>query len=173
MEAVIEADQAAAIEAAKPKIAIDLSGLDKIRRDAMITQNSLLTEEEKSEQAEPQTEMLRQAEPKTEMFRQAEPREEASVQAEPHKDRQCASETAEISIPSLDPVYAQILLAAMRGESVTERIRQQHLMPSVVTDAINEALFDEIGDNVLECEGDEITFVEDYREDVEFLSGGY
>ena len=42
-------------------------------------------------------------------------------------------------------------------------------MPSVVADAINEALFDEIGDNVLTCEGDEITLVEDYREDLESI----
>ena len=27
--------------------------------------------------------------------------------------------------------------------------------------------FDEIGDNVLACEGDEIALVEDYREDLE------
>jgi hypothetical protein len=39
-------------------------------------------------------------------------------------------------------------------------------MASVVTDAINEALFDEIGDNVLECDGNTISLVEDYREDL-------
>ena len=37
---------------------------------------------------------------------------------------------------------------------------------------INEALFDEIGDNVLECEGDRITLVEDYREDLARMIGG-
>ena len=55
----------------------------------------------------------------------------------------------------------------MRGEPVAGLIRQKALMPSVVADAINEALFDEIGDNVLSCEGDEIMLVEDYREDLE------
>ncbi|WP_356948066.1 tellurite resistance TerB C-terminal domain-containing protein [Faecalibaculum rodentium] len=45
-------------------------------------------------------------------------------------------------------------------------------MPSVVTDAINEALFDEIGDNAMECEGEDITLVEDYREDVMDILGG-
>ena len=171
MEAVIEADRAAAIEAAKPKIAIDLSGLDKIRRDAMITQNSLLTEEEKREQMEPQEEKLEQPQLQEEKFEQPQPREENFDRTEPREENQYAAES-EIRIPSLDPAHTQILLAVMRGESVAERIRQHHLMPSVVTDAINEALFDEIGDNVLECEGDEISFVEDYREDVEFLAGG-
>jgi hypothetical protein len=42
----------------------------------------------------------------------------------------------------------------------------------VVTDAINEALFDEIGDNALECDGDSIALVKDYREDVMDILGG-
>ena len=74
---------------------------------------------------------------------------------------------AATDIPELDDVYTQILLSVMRGEPVAGLIRQKALMPSVVADAINEALFDEIGDNVLSCEGDEIMLVEDYREDLE------
>ena len=79
---------------------------------------------------------------------------------------------AAIEIPSLDDTQAQILLSVMRGEPVAGLIREKALMPSVVTDAINEALFDEIGDNVLTCEGDEITLVEDYREDLELVLEG-
>ena len=69
-------------------------------------------------------------------------------------------------------MHTQILLTVMRGESAAELIRQRFLMPSVVTDTINEALFDEIGDNVLECDGEEITFVEDYREELNLIIGG-
>ena len=72
----------------------------------------------------------------------------------------------------LDETHVQVLLALMRGESAAELIREQYLMPSVVTDAINEALFDEIGDNVLECDGDEITLVEDYREELTLILNG-
>lgn len=39
-------------------------------------------------------------------------------------------------------------------------------MPSVVADSINEAFFNEIGDNILECDGDTIVLLEDYREDI-------
>ena len=39
-------------------------------------------------------------------------------------------------------------------------------MPSVEADAINEAFYDEIGDTVLFCEGDQLILVEDYIEDV-------
>ena len=153
VEAVIAADQAAEAEAAKPKITIDLSGLDRIRRDALITQDSLLTDEER--------EILPVPSEQEEMISLGE--EKASLE-EP--------DFATIRIPSLDEVHTQILLAVMRGEPVAERIRQERLMPSVVTDTINEALQEEIGDNVLECDGDEISFIEDYREDVEFIIGG-
>ena len=44
-------------------------------------------------------------------------------------------------------------------------------MPAVVADTINEAFFDEIGDTILACDGDVITVVEDYLEDVLQMSG--
>lgn len=49
IDVVIEADKKARIDAAKPKITIDLSGLEQIRRDAVTTRDSLLTEEELEE----------------------------------------------------------------------------------------------------------------------------
>ena len=177
VEAVIEADRAAAKEAAKPKITIDLSGLDKIRRDAQITRDSLLTEDEKREQAPDQAleqaigQVMKHAPELTEnpvshheeqLIVQAELPEAAEHSREEEK-------TAVIEIPSLDETHAQILVSVMRGEPVAGLIREKALMPSVVADAINEALFDEIGDNVLTCEGDEITLVEDYREDLESI----
>ena len=45
-------------------------------------------------------------------------------------------------------------------------------MPSLVADAVNEALYDEIGDTVLNCEDDELALVEDYREDLWRMLGG-
>ena len=45
-------------------------------------------------------------------------------------------------------------------------------MPSIAADAINEALFDEIGDTVLECDQDALSLIEDYREDVSRILGG-
>ncbi len=54
IDAVIEAEKQALIEAARPKITIDLSGLEQIRRDAVITQESLLTEEDLAERDEVQ-----------------------------------------------------------------------------------------------------------------------
>ena len=165
VEAVIEADRAAAEEAAKPKITIDLSGLDKIRRDAQITRDSLLTEDEMREQL-PEQALQQAAGPAA---KQKEQQIVQPVIVEVPEGPMEEERSAAIEIPDLDDVHAKILLSVMRGEPVAELIRQKALMPSVVTDAINEALFDEIGDNVLTCEGDEITLVEDYREDLESI----
>ncbi|MGX8728558.1 MAG: TerB N-terminal domain-containing protein, partial [Lachnospiraceae bacterium] len=46
ISAVLEEDRKGREEAAKPKIRIDLSGLERIRKDALVTQSSLLVEEE-------------------------------------------------------------------------------------------------------------------------------
>ena len=177
VEAVIKADKEAVAEAAKPRITIDLSGLDKIRRDAQITRDSLLTEDEMREQetveSAPQT-------PAEEVvgfrrIRSGGANGSGEFKLSVENGKEPVHEEAgpvTIEIPSLDEVHAQILLTVMRGESAAELIRKRFLMPSVVTDTINEALFDEIGDNVLECDGDEITLVEDYREELTLILNG-
>lgn len=133
IEAVIEADRKAKLEAARPKVSIDFSGLDKIRKDALETQDNLLTEEETM--GLPET----------------------------------ASKPSEVSVPFdglLDGMQVQLLQMLLRGEPVQELITAQHGMPSVIADAINEALFDFIGDTAVECDGKTITLVEDYRDDL-------
>ena len=168
MEAVLEADRAAVEEAKKPKITIDLSGLDKIRRDAQITRDSLLTEEEMQEQAG--SEMPEMQLPEA-------PEQQLSESPQPMVELEAplvynAADSATIEVPSLDDVHAQILAALMHGRSVSELIRSNYLMPAVVADTINEALFDEIGDNVLECDGDDLMLVEDYREELTIILNG-
>ena len=193
VEAVLAADRQAAVEAAKPRISIDLAGLDRIRQDAQITRDSLLTGEEAEGEAAdlgpavllPQTaeplqpqEPVKTADPPQPVQPAAAVRPPLPEIAEDQYGKKNktsvrnGAECATIKVPALDEVHAGILLRVMRGESAADLIRRNHLMPSVVTDTINEALFDEIGDNVLECEGDEITLVEDYREDLMPLLGG-
>ena len=132
-EAVVAADKKAEAEAKRPKINIDLSGLDKIRSDAALTRESLLTEDE------------------------------------------IEKETASGTVPGneenglLDKIHTEILRNLLKTGSADEYIKAAHLMPSVVADTINAALFDEIGDNILECDGKTIKIVEDYVEEVEKL----
>ena len=82
------------------------------------------------------------------------------------------TEEEQADIP-LDPVQIRILCALLHGDPVDELLKENHLMPSIAADFINEALFDEIGDTVLLCEDDRLSLAEDYTEDLEQLLGGY
>ena len=121
--------------------------MDKIRRDASETRDSLLTEEEKTESDESGT-------------------KPGESETEPENDH------CELSSDLLNDVQLQIMRMLLNGESPRSFISENHLMPSVVADGINEALFDEIGDTVLECDGDDLSLIEDYIENINELLGG-
>ena len=193
-ETVIEAERRAEEEAARPKITINLSSLEHIRQDALVTRDRLLTENEM--EIEPAAAFGRDMQG-TEEIRTPLPDGSArstdgsatvtgdirpsdgsaTGSAGTHTAGSDLMAAADVkysdSAPSAPDVpYRQILLSLLRGEPVQACIKASHLMPSVVADAINEALFDEIGDNILECDGDIITLVEDYRDDVLQIFGG-
>lgn len=175
VHAVIETDRAAKIEAAKPKVHIRFSDLDQIRRDALATRDSLLTEEERQEEYITAVETVL-------------PEYSDLIDSSTNKQQLDTSENTGTS-PERNGVFAgtgkapcspalpldenqrDLLLTLLRGESVRDRITAQHGMPEIVADELNEALFDEIGDSVVECDGDEIRLVEDYREDIMELLG--
>ena len=168
VEAVLEAERREEMEAAKPKIAIDFSGLEQIRRDAAFTRDSLLTEEEE-DWAERRPE--KQGGPAEKLKEPA--GEQGGPAGEPEElAGELGGSAAEPKLPGLDGLHTRILLDLLEGKSPEAEMKAAHLMPSVAADRINEALFDEIGDNVLECDGDAITVVEDYREDILQMLGG-
>ena len=145
IDAVIEEDRRAKNEAAKPKVTIRFGDLDRIRRDSLETRDRLLTEEDLPEPVIPVPD------------------------PEPEEEPAAARSTA--GIP-LEAEQILLLRTLLEGRSVREMIRENHGMPSVAADALNEALFDEIGDSAVECEGDELTLVEDYRDDIIRILGG-
>ena len=147
IEAAIQADREAVLEASRPKVTIDLSGLDQIRKDALTTQNSLLSE--------------------------ADLQEEERVTEEPKHEEETVMEE-EPAVPDLpiDAVHLQILRTLLQGKEVQSLIKAHHLMPALIADTINEVFYDEIGDTILLCEDDILSVVEDYREDVEQIIGG-
>ncbi|MBR0478787.1 MAG: hypothetical protein IJJ24_06795 [Solobacterium sp.] len=123
------------LEASRPKIHIDFTDLERIRRDAEQTRDSLLTEEE----------MM--------------PVEEVPVLPEP-------------TVP-LDDFQQSILRKILKGEDVSGLIKEAHGLPEIIADGLNEALMEEIGDTAVECDGQTIVLVEDYRDDVMRILGGY
>ena len=164
IDAVIESDRLARIEAARPKIHINFSDLEQIRLDAMQTRDSLLTEDEIEDESIEETVILHNS--SSEMHAVSEDISEIpSSQQEETPFNQNSSEIA------LDEDHYQILRMLVNGEDASDFIRLHHLMASVVADTINEALFDEVGDNVVESDGNRLILIEDYRSDVMSICG--
>ena len=175
MEAVLEADRKAVLEASRPKITIDLSGLDQIRRAASITRDSLLTEEELDGESggEKTTRTTTPAIPPAAASADSGSASEAAQPAEAVQTTPAPQKTEEAAdFDGLDGVHLAILQTLLRGETAAGQIRSAHLMPALVADTINEAFYDQIGDNILEYDGDELGLIEDYREDITAILGG-
>ena len=63
-------------------------------------------------------------------------------------------------------INTEILKHIIEEKDYKQLIKSNNLFASIVTDTINEIFFEKIGDNILECEGDDIYLIEDYREDI-------
>lgn len=79
---------------------------------------------------------------------------------------------SEEKIDGLDEIHGQILWALLKEKQVDTLIKEHHLLPSIVAETINEAFLDDIGDQILECDGKTITLIEDYKEDILDILGG-
>ena len=178
VDEVIREDERLVAEASRPKITVDLSGLDQIRKDAIATRNSLLTEEERAEMEAAEEEPAVSCPEAADGNHAGEAANEAENEAANAKAvfEKVASDMAapfaagRPGLP-LDAVQLQILRGLLHGESVRDITKENRLMPSMVADAINEAMFDEIGDTVLSCEDDVLSLVDDYRDDIAQLLG--
>ena len=150
IETVIKADMLEEREAAKPKVDIKSEDLARIRSDAGITRDWLLTEDEMEEDL---------AGTGTAGY------EEDTA---PYQETSTAEEAL---LFGLDSLHLSIVEALILGENADEIIKENRMMASVAADGINEAFFGEIGDNILECEDGRLSLVEDYKEDVRNLLG--
>ena len=72
----------------------------------------------------------------------------------------------------LSAAEVQILRVLLDGGDPAGIMREHFLMPSIVADTVNEALFAEIGDTALACEDDHLSLVEDYIDDIRSMLGG-
>lgn len=111
----------------------NLASLQKIRYEAALTRESLLTEEEKEVEVKP---------------------------------------VVEKEIDDQDQMTEVIIKKLLKNEDVTSFLQEHHLFIEVVADEMNEAYYDEIGDNIVEIEDNHLVLIEDYREDVEGLLYG-
>lgn len=148
VDKVIEIDRKEKLEKSKPKITISFDSLEKIRQDAFITMDSLLSEEEKDiiEEVE-EVDITVDDKPKREVF-----------------ENKCSI--------ALEETELQIISLLLNDKSVDDIIAKKMSLPEVLADKINEVFFEEIGDNVVECDLGKITLIEDYRKDVERIIKG-
>lgn len=127
-------------EAEKNRIRIDFSILNKIRSDADIIRDKLVTEED------------------------LEPEAPAQAPAPAMPPAQGAVPGAPPGLSQLTGPEARLLACLLTGED-TSWLRQEGLMPSVLADAINEKLYDLFGDTVLDADGLPVPdYVDDLKE---------
>lgn len=146
-------------EEERRRITIDLSQLAGIRAAAAMTQEALLTDEERDDVAE--TAPAREPLPVVEMAAEAPAPTPAATPERVGSSRQGAGSDGD---SPLDPAEREVLAALLAGAPVPQNPGGQML--SLVIDAINEKLFDLVGDAVIEFDDDEPILVEDYVEDV-------
>ncbi len=148
VDKVIEIDRKEKLEEAKPKVSISFDNLDQIRKDALTTMDSLLSDEERDIIEEvKKVDITIDDKPKSEVF---------------ENKYNIALEETELQIISL----------LLNDKSVDDIIAKKMSLPEVLADKINEVFFEEIGDNVVECDLGKITLIEDYRQDVERIIKG-
>ena len=148
VDKVIEIDRKEKLEEAKPKVSISFDNLDQIRKDALTTMDSLLSDEERDIIEEvKKVDITIDDKPKSEVF---------------ENKYNIALEETELQIISL----------LLNDKSVDDIIAKKMSLPEVLADKINEVFFEEIGDNVVECDLGKITLIEDYRKDVERIIKG-
>lgn len=126
---------------AAPKIEIDVSKLQGIRRAADVTRDKLIVDEEPEE----------------------EPVSEApQPQAEPESTENDAGLTG---------AEVRYLRALLDGGDPSAALREAGVPESVLVDAVNEKLFDRFGDTVLLFDGDAPELIEDYMEELKGIIG--
>lgn len=127
----------------KPVISLDLSKLGDIRRSADITRDRLITDEESEPEAEVQ------------------PKEKAPEE-QPAPVRE--SETGDMQGLSNEE-YA-FLRALLYGQPYSDILRANATTALLLSDGVNEKLFDLFGDTVIEFSGDEPVLIDDYTDEL-------
>lgn len=132
------------------RVEIDFSTLAGIRSDALQTMEKLMTEDEM------EAESLSWGEDNTKEVTAADPASPA-----------CKNEESETRIQErigLSPEEEKVLLCLLENKAITSEILHGNIL-SVIVDSINEKLFDEIGDVVIE-DGNPPLLIDDYREEI-------
>lgn len=178
-------------EAAKPKIHIDFGKLSGIRKDAAYTRDQLITEEEiyseedlldqidtgakNNQYTSDEYEFMKfDDEVSAGNETKAGSNNNASVydyKLQPSENDKAVSNDQPSGNLLISEHQMNIVNLLLSGGNVIEYAASNHLMLAIEIDAINEALYDEIGDTVIEFDGDTPELVEDYIDDIKQILG--
>jgi len=150
-------ERRAAEEAAR--VRIDRGALRGIRAAAVRTREALLVDEEREEVPEPVHA------PELAPVPELAPAPEAATTATPEPAASVAP-PAQPDAFGLSPADAALVRALLDGTYDEAALRAANTTAALAADRINEALFDLVGDTVIEFEGDVPRIVEDYADDV-------
>jgi len=161
-----------------PKIEIDISKLQNIRKTALETQNKLIVEDSE-ERMSPDT--------KPAADTKKNPDEKPAVETKSGSDAPEAAAAAQVAAAAQADTATQIATEAqadsavrsdaanlskiefefmkclLYGKDYSDLVKSNGLMLSVLVDSINEKLFDIFSDTVLIFEGDKPELIEDYE----------
>ena len=144
-------------EANKTVVTIDHSSLARIRQESLITQKSLLVEEQ-AEQKEVKPDTVLWPAPDQNIFA------DSSFDAPPV----CAATSWENFKDILSENELQALLVILRGNDLKAFANERNIMLEVLIDGINEKALDCIGDNLTD---EEFVLYDDYKDKVKELIG--
>ncbi|SKB55754.1 TerB-C domain-containing protein [Lachnospiraceae bacterium] len=173
-------------EAAKPRIEIDLSMLDSIRRDAAETRDSLIVEEETHSENVSVESDLHNVENLVDsdlhnidkivpdisgdISNTSENIDILSDRGEPESSLHNQEFSGEFDLHNIDsflsPDEIFVLHALLYGEPWKDYVQSHHLMINMLCDSINDQMMDIIGDTVIEFNEDEPELIEDYIPDL-------
>lgn len=136
-------------EAERRKITIDFSQLGRIRSDANVVMQALTVDEPDSEP-------------------------EAMTPVEPQPEPQVPQPEPSAAPTTGSPADRQLtfLSLMLSGEDWRKWLRDNHIPEGVMVEAINDRAIDELGDIVLEDDGDGLHIIDDYRDDVARMAEG-
>lgn len=125
-----------------PKIEIDISKLQNIRKTALETQNKLIVEDS----------------------------EEITIpDTKPIADKYDPKAAAQVDAANLSNIEYEFMKCLLYGKDYSDLVKSNGLMLSVLIDSINEKLFDMFCDTVLIFEGDKLELIEDYEAELKAI----
>lgn len=157
-------------EAKRRRITIDRSKLTGIRAAAALTQESLLTDDERSEVEVTPTEPPMSVPVVPTPVKSAQ-KPVASDPKPPAPEPVVPAAAVTSATPAatdgpFTPLELRFLTGLLEGTPVSQLLAPTDPFASVVVDSINEKFYDLIGDAAIEFDGDEPCIIEDYLEDV-------